>query len=218
MSDNAPKEKRVRLKRGDQDYIENAHLTAILSDYADAFQEEMERVWEINPDLKRKDVKSKVFSDNKIPMPDKLAEYIMLIAERLCTKHQFSRYTFRDEMVSDAILTMIKGAPNFRAKFGEENDTPPNGFAYLSMVAFSAIVNRIKIEARETETIDELILNLGLDYLDDPLVGETVKKLQIDIAERQHTKEENKKNSTATFKIRHRDNFKDTKNGKKGKK
>jgi len=214
MADNEPKEKRVRLKRGDKDYIENAHLTAILTDYADAFREEMERVEELNPDMKRKDVKSQVFSENKVPMPNKLAEYIMLIAERLCTKHQFSRYTFREEMVSDAIMTMIKGAPNFRGEFGEENDTPPNGFAYLSMVAYSAIINRIKIEARETETIEELILNLGLDYLDDPLVGETVKKLQSDITERQHTKEENKKNSKATFNIRNRDNYKDKKKAK----
>lgn len=203
-------QKRTRLKEGDEHYIENARLTKVLTEYADKFQAEMDLVWKDFPDMKRKEVKMRVFTEDRVPMNNELAGYIMLIAERLCTKHQFSRYTYRPDMESDAVMTMLKACPNFKGKFGEENNTPPNGFAYLSMVAYSAIINRIKIETSEADAIDELILNLGTEYLDDPDVGDLVKKLQGDISERQNAKKDNK-SIKPTFQIRNRDNFKDKK-------
>jgi DNA-directed RNA polymerase specialized sigma24 family protein len=68
---------------------------------------------------------------------------IDLICNRLSTKGRFSGYTFRKDLVSDAIEHCIKGLHKFNP---EKSDNP---FAYFTQIAKNAFWQRINIERKE---------------------------------------------------------------------
>lgn len=185
-------------KKGSRDYINGKELTQKLIDYSRYFNEEKARLAAMpeNAKLKAKELKELTLANTK--MPDSLSRDILTLSRRICSKFNFSQYTYRDEMELDAIYTMYKGASNF-----DESYEPQNGFAYLSQVAHSGIINRIKAEQKHAEGKDQLVLNLGAEYLEDENVGESLKKLQESASERLDKKSKNV-GTKATFKIRNR--------------
>lgn len=194
MTDNK-KPKRTRLKKGDKDYINNEQLTKVLGAYSKEFQNKMDELMEKDPELKPKQAKEKTFEH--VHMPKELSGYILTMARRICTKYQFSRYTYRDEMEADAVYIMYKGAPNFNG------DKFNNGFSYLTQVAYSGIINRIKIEKKQADIKDNVILELPMDYLEDESYSDSIRSLQESAQERKQVKKENK-NVKATFRIKNR--------------
>lgn len=80
-----------------------------------------------------------------------LATYIKKIAEGLSFAPNFINYTYKDEMVGDAILKMVQ-ALEYK-KFDIENRDNP--FGYFTTIAFHAFINRIKKEKRQREAINE---------------------------------------------------------------
>ena len=183
-------------KKGDKDYISNEELTAKLVEYSRYFNKERERLSSLpeNKNLSKKEIKELTLSRTK--MSESLAKDIMTLARRICGKFNFSQYSYRDEMEQEAIFTMFKGASNFDEAYS-------NGFSYLTTVAHSGIINKIKSEKEESVGKDEMILNLGAEYLEDEYVGESLKKLQESASERMQKKEDNK-NVKSTFRIKNR--------------
>lgn len=92
----------------------------------------------------------RVYYDTDI-ISDELATYIKKIAEGLSYAPNFINYTYKDEMVGDAILKMMQ-ALEFK-KFDLENRDNP--FGYFTTIAFHAFINRIKKEKKQRETINE---------------------------------------------------------------
>ena len=82
-------------------------------------------------------------------IPDVLAESINKIATGLSYAPNFINYSYKDEMVGDAILKMFSALKN--KKFNCE--TTNNPFSYFTTVAFHAFINRIKKEKRHRDTI-----------------------------------------------------------------
>ena len=80
-----------------------------------------------------------------------LATYVKKIAEGLSFAPNFINYTYKDEMVGDAILKMVQ-ALEYK-KFDIENRDNP--FGYFTTIAFHAFINRIKKEKRQREAINE---------------------------------------------------------------
>jgi DNA-directed RNA polymerase specialized sigma24 family protein len=78
-----------------------------------------------------------------------LAESINKIAIGLSYAPNFINYSYKDEMVGDAILKMFS-ALKFR-KFNVDTGNSP--FSYFTTIAFHAFINRIKKEKRYRETI-----------------------------------------------------------------
>lgn len=80
------------------------------------------------------------------PLSDKIGRAIMDIAQRRCYSRNFIGYTesWKQEMVSDAIETCVKYVHNFNP---EKSNNP---FAYITQLVTNAIINRIKIEHKET--------------------------------------------------------------------
>jgi hypothetical protein len=91
----------------------------------------------------------------------RVTEYIgscfLLIAERLSMRHNFARYTFRDEMVSDAVENCLMYIYNF------DPDVSNNPFGYFTLIAFRAFVRRIKKENRQVEIKNKYIMSLDVD-------------------------------------------------------
>lgn len=88
--------------------------------------------------------------------PRAISEAILLIPQRLATKGNFSGYTYRDEMVSDAIENIVRYYRNF------DPAKSKNPFAYFTQIAYYAFIRRIQIEKKNSYTKHKLIQNSGL--------------------------------------------------------
>jgi DNA-directed RNA polymerase specialized sigma subunit len=103
------------------------------------------------------DNRKQLLSEGK-PIPQ-VTEYLgrcfMMIAESLSRKPYFIGYSFRDEMVSDALMDCIKYIDKFDAERGT------SAFAYFSQICYFAIVRRIKKENNQTKIKSEIVQNLG---------------------------------------------------------
>jgi len=79
----------------------------------------------------------------------KLGESLTKIANGLAFAPNFNNYSFRDEMVGDAILKMFSALKN--KKFRLNSGFSP--FSYFTTVAFHAFINRIKKEKKQHEAL-----------------------------------------------------------------
>jgi DNA-directed RNA polymerase specialized sigma24 family protein len=108
------------------DYVSNKELFAEMCIYRAAYFEALEQ--------------------NK-PLPavsDKIASAIDRIAHKLSNSWNFINYTFKDEMVGDAMLRCLIKAHKFDPTRSE------NPFAYFSQISWNCFIERIKIEQYET--------------------------------------------------------------------
>ena len=80
-----------------------------------------------------------------------LGDMIHKIAHGLSYSSNFINYTYRDEMVGDALVKMYTAVTN--KKFNIDSDHNP--FSYFTTIAFHAFINRIKKEKKHTETLNE---------------------------------------------------------------
>jgi len=79
-------------------------------------------------------------------VPECIAKKIMLIAERLSYRPNFINYTYRDEMISDAIENCLLYIRNFNP---EKSNNP---FAYYSQICYYAFLRRIQKEKKQFHT------------------------------------------------------------------
>jgi DNA-directed RNA polymerase specialized sigma24 family protein len=80
-----------------------------------------------------------------------LSENIVKIARGLSYAPNFINYSYRDDMVGDAIVKMFSALRN--KKFNTESGHNP--FSYFTTIAFHAFINRIKKEKKQRDTIAE---------------------------------------------------------------
>jgi|TARA_R100001244_G_scaffold34326_1_gene31783 hypothetical protein len=82
-------------------------------------------------------------------LTDDLAENITKIANGLSFKSNFINYSYKEDMVGDAIVKMYAALSKKKYKF--ENNSNP--FSYFTTIAFNAFINRIKKEKKHHDTI-----------------------------------------------------------------
>jgi DNA-directed RNA polymerase specialized sigma24 family protein len=80
-----------------------------------------------------------------------LGDMIHKIAHGLSYSSNFINYTYRDEMVGDALVKMYTAVTN--KKFNIESEHNP--FSYFTTIAFHAFINRIKKEKKHAETLSQ---------------------------------------------------------------
>ena len=76
-------------------------------------------------------------------IPDYMATCLMLIAKNLANKPNFYGYTFKDEMIGDAIENCIMYFHNF------DPDKSSNPFAYFTQIIYYAFLRRIQKEKKQ---------------------------------------------------------------------
>lgn len=79
----------------------------------------------------------------------KLGESINKIANGLSYAPNFINYSYKDDMIGDAIVKMVSALKN--KKFRLDSGFSP--FSYFTTIAFHAFINRIKKEKKHHETI-----------------------------------------------------------------
>ena len=82
---------------------------------------------------------------------DYLGGCLNKIAEGLGYSPKFINYSYKEEMVGDALIKMFSALK--RHKFDVTTDTSP--FGYFTTIAFHAFINRIKKEKKHHDTLAE---------------------------------------------------------------
>lgn len=118
-----------------------------------------------------KNVCRKAEEDGKpVPLiPKYIGESIYLICYRLSFKPNFINYTYKDEMISDALENCIQVVDKFNP------DKSQNPFAYFTKIAWHAYIRRIHIEKKEQYLKHKNFENqflLNDDYIGGSLLDE----------------------------------------------
>jgi DNA-directed RNA polymerase specialized sigma24 family protein len=107
-------------------------------------------------------------ADSK-PEPQ-ISEYIgnclIKIANGIAKRPNFSRYSYKEEMVLDALENCIKAMPNYKIETITRSGNP-NAFAYFTQIAWYAFLRRIQKEKKQQEIKERYIQNCGIDSVAD---------------------------------------------------
>jgi DNA-directed RNA polymerase specialized sigma24 family protein len=79
----------------------------------------------------------------KPPIPNYVGQALMLIANRLSHKPNFSNYSYKEEMISDGIENCIMYIDNF------DPEKSKNPFAYFTQIIHYAFIRRIQKEKKQ---------------------------------------------------------------------
>lgn len=82
---------------------------------------------------------------------DFLGDCLNKIAEGLGYNPKFINYSYKEEMIGDALIKMFSALK--RKKFDVDSESSP--FGYFTTIAFHAFINRIKKEKKHHDTICE---------------------------------------------------------------
>jgi len=88
----------------------------------------------------------KYCEDNNKPKPqvtDYIGQSILLICNNLAKRPNFSGYSYKEDMISDAIIFCLRAVDNF------DSTRTNNPFGYFTQVAWNAFLQRIQKEKKE---------------------------------------------------------------------
>jgi len=138
MSMTKPKEK--------PHYVKNADFSQAVVDYVKKANECAER------------------GEPKPIVPNYVAECFLKIAEGLSHKANFVRYTYREEMVMDAVENCLKAIENYNLDTATRTGKP-NAFAYFTQISWYAFLRRIDKEKRQQDIKMKYIVESGMSEL-----------------------------------------------------
>lgn len=126
------------LKEKKKHYVNNKDLLTAILQYKKDF----------------KDAKKSGITKPKIP--EYVGKALMLIAENLSHKPNFSSYTFREEMIGDSIENCCMYFDNFDPKKSK------NPFAYFTQIIYYAFLRRIHKEKKQLYTKYKMTEQMGV--------------------------------------------------------
>lgn len=88
-----------------------------------------------------------------------IGECFMKISTHLSYARNFINYSYKDEMISDAIENCLTCVSNF------DQEKSKNPFAYFTQVCFYAFVRRIQKEQKQTLTKYKILENMDIDSI-----------------------------------------------------
>ena len=184
----------ARTKRASIHYVNNADFSQAVVDYVKTVQEAKKQ-------------------DQKLPIvPDYIAQCFLRIAEGLSHKSNFIRYTYREEMVMDAVENCLKAIHNYNLEAATRTGKP-NAFAYFTQITWYAFLRRIAKEKKQQDIkmkyltksgIENFVQNEHGDDMSNQVVGAFVDNLrdridkvrQQDFEVKEYVKSEKKKRKT----------------------
>lgn len=83
-------------------------------------------------------------------IPNYIAQCFLRIAEGLSHKANFVRYTYREEMVMDAVENCLKAIENYDVEAATRSGNP-NAFAYFTQISWYAFLRRIQKEKKQQD-------------------------------------------------------------------
>ena len=95
-------------------------------------------------------------SKHQDKMTEDLGKMLTMIATKYSTKPNFRGYSYRDEMISNAILHLCDTWKNF------DETKYDNPFAYYTQCIHNSFIQILNREKRIQEIRDEILLSAGL--------------------------------------------------------
>lgn len=111
--------------------------------------------------------KCKSADEDDLPVPkipDKIGECFIMIATKLATKGNFVGYTYKDEMICDALENCVIAIHSFNPEKSK------NPFAYFTQIIWYAFLRRIEKEKKQTyvkyKSLEHLMIELNMSEED----------------------------------------------------
>ena len=95
-------------------------------------------------------------------VPDYIASCFLKIAEGLSHKSNFIRYTYREEMVMDAVENCLKAIENYNLEAATRTGKP-NAFAYFTQISWYAFLRRIAKEKKQQDVKIKYMTQSGVE-------------------------------------------------------
>jgi len=125
-------------------YVNNRDFSEAVMDYAVRAQK-----------AKAKDKKPPVINDY-------IAKCFIRIAEGLSHRPNFVRYTYREEMVMDAVENCLRAIGNYNIEASTRTGKP-NAFSYFTQICYFAFIRRITKEKKQQDIKFRFIEKMGID-------------------------------------------------------
>lgn len=101
---------------------------------------------------------------NQLPIvPNYIAECFLKIAEGLSHKDNFIRYTYREEMVMDAVENCLRAIENYNVEAATRTGNP-NAFAYFTQISWYAFLRRIAKEKKQQDVKMRYLSQSGIEH------------------------------------------------------
>ena len=136
------------MKRKPQHYVNNKEFSQAVVDYVTSVVEAREG------------------EKDEPKVTNYIGTCFLKIAEGLSHKPNFFSYTYREEMVMDAVENCIKAIMNYDIKKATRTGLP-NAFAYFTQISFYAFLRRIAKEKKQQEIKERYIDYAGADAFAD---------------------------------------------------
>ena len=143
----------ARQKRASIHYVNNADFSQAVVDYVSTVNEAKQ-------------------NQQSLPVvPDYIAQCFLRIAEGLSHKSNFIRYTYREEMVMDAVENCLKAIENYDIAAATRTGKP-NAFAYFTQIAWYAFLRRIAKEKKQQDIKLKYLTKSGVENFIDNELGD----------------------------------------------
>lgn len=93
-------------------------------------------------------------------VPENLGKALLTICISLSQRYNFYNYSWRDEMISDAVIKQITALRKFNC------DAGTSCFAYFVQTAWFEMVSRIKLENKQRTIKASIVQSMGIDVKD----------------------------------------------------
>lgn len=134
----------ARARRKAEHYVNNADFSQAVMDYVTQLRAAQK-------------------ANEQLPIiPDYIADCFMRIAEGLSHKPNFIRYTYREEMVMDAVENCLKAIHNYNIEAATRTGKP-NAFSYFTTICYYAFLRRIDKEKKQQDIKMKYMTSAGVD-------------------------------------------------------
>ena len=115
--------------------------------------------------------------DKQVPkVTDYIARCFIKISEGLSHRPNFVRYTYREEMVMDAVENCLRAIGNYKIETATRTGKP-NAFSYFTQICYYAFIRRIMKEKKQQDIKFKFIEKMGIDdFIQAGMDGETANE------------------------------------------
>ena len=115
--------------------------------------------------------------EKQVPkVTDYIARCFIKISEGLSHRPNFVRYTYREEMVMDAVENCLKAIGNYKIETATRTGKP-NAFSYFTQICYYAFIRRIMKEKKQQDIKFKFIEKMGIDdFIQAGMDGETANE------------------------------------------
>ena len=137
-----------RVRRAKEHYVNNKEFSQAVVDYVNSVNE------------------SRTEGKDEPVITDYICRCFLKISDGLSHKPNFIGYTYREEMVMDAVENCIKAIMNYNVEKATRTGLP-NAFAYFTQISYFAFLRRIAKEKKQQDIKERYIAYAGVDAFAD---------------------------------------------------